>query len=310
MLSLPRTLRSDLIKEDIDNERKKNNLPPLFSKKQKYEHSELLKEPVKPEHVDSTAPFTMKIKEIPDEETFIPTETAPIFDTKEDIWNNYEPMVTNVATYQLHDEDVLIEYSEDGSEMRLIENVSFDTPLMKDGTSKKEMKFSNKAQQFAIARAQSEVEQKREPFRELVPDYLHDFCDIFAKDGLNCLPPEHPGIDHDIEMKPGFILKMSKIYPLSEKEWSAVKAFIDENVKKGFISKLKSPQVSGFFFVGKKSGELCPCQDYRYINDWTMKNSYPLPLPLTLIARPHDAKYFTKMDVWSGYNNIRIHPDN
>jgi len=36
-------------------------------------------------------------------------------------------------------------------------------------------------------------------------------------------------------MKPGFILKTSKIYPLLEKERSVVKAFIDENVKKGFI---------------------------------------------------------------------------
>jgi hypothetical protein len=98
-------------------------------------------------------------------------------------------------------------------------------------------------------------------------------------------------------MKSGFILQTSKIYPLSEKERSAVKAFIDENKKKGFISKLKSPQASRFFFVGKKSGELHPCQDYQYINDWTIKNSYLLPLPLTLIARLHNTRYFTKMDV-------------
>jgi hypothetical protein len=88
-----------------------------------------------------------------------------------------------------------------------------------------------------------------------------------------------------------------------------VKAFINENKRKGFISESKSPQASGFFFVGKKSGELRPCQDYWYINDWTIKNSYLLPLPLMLITQLHDAKYFTKMDVQSGYNNIRIHPD-
>jgi hypothetical protein len=121
-------------------------------------------------------------------------------------------------------------------------------------------------------------------FKELVLSYLHDFHDIFTKDGLNCLPPECPGIDQCIETKPGFIPKTLKIYPLSEKEWSVVKAFIDENVKKGFILESKSPQASGFFIVGKKSGELHPCQDYRYINDWTIKNSYLLPLPLTLIA--------------------------
>jgi hypothetical protein len=270
---------------------------------------------VTPERIDSTALFSAKIKEIPDEDPHIPMETSPIFNTKEDIWNNYELPVTDVSTYSLHDEDVLIEYLMDGSEMRLIENLSFDTLLTRDGTSKikqkqsPSMKFSNKAQQFAVTGAHSEIEQKKKFFEELVPDYLHDFADIFAKDGLNCLPPECPGIDHHIEMKPGFVPKTSKIYPLSEKERSAVKAFINENVKKGFISESKSPQASGFFFIGKKSSELRPCQDYWYINDWTIKNSYPLPLPLTLITRFHDAKYFTKMDVWSGYNNIQIHPD-
>jgi hypothetical protein len=204
-LSLPRTPKSDLIEEDVDNERKKNGLPLLFQKKPKYEHSQLKKsvkpecvdstvltkvEPVPPERIDSMTYPSASIEEIPDEEMIVPKETAPVFDTKEDIWGNYEPMVTNITTYQLQDEDVLIEYSEDRTEMRLIENVSFDSPLTKDGTSKNEMKFSNRAQQFAIAGAHSEVEQKKKPFEELVPSYLHDFCDIFAKDGLNRLPPE------------------------------------------------------------------------------------------------------------------------
>jgi len=311
-LSLPRTPKSDLIEKDVDNKQKKNGLIPLFQKKPKYEHSQL-KKSVKPECIDSTIPMQVEsvtpecidsttypsasIEEIPDEEMVVPEETAPVFDTKEDIWENYEPMVTDITTYQLWDEDIIIEYSADGTEMRLIENVSLDSPLMKDGTSKNEIKFSNKAQQFAITGAHSEVELKKKSFEELVPSYLHDFHDIFAKDGLNRLPPEQPGIDHHIETKPGFILKTSKIYPLFEKERSAVKAFIDENRKKGFISESKSPQASGFFFVGKKSGELRPCQDYWYISDWTIQNSYPLPLPLTLIAHLHNAKYFTKMDV-------------
>jgi hypothetical protein len=80
-------------------------------------------------------------------------------------------------------------------------------------------------------------------------------------------------------------------------------------VKKGFISESKSPQASGFFFIGKKSRDLQPCQDYRYINDWTIKNAYPLPLPATLVARLHGAKHFTKMDFRSGYNNIQINPE-
>jgi hypothetical protein len=88
-----------------------------------------------------------------------------------------------------------------------------------------------------------------------------------------------------------------------------VKGFIEEHLKKDFIQPSKSPQASGFFFVGKKDGTLRPCQDYRYINKWTVKNAYPLPLIPPLISKLCDAKYFTKMDIHSGYNNIHIHPD-
>jgi hypothetical protein len=116
---------------------------------------------VTPERIDSTTCPSASIEEIPNEEMTVPEEMAPIFDTKEDIWENYEPMVTDIVTYQLWDEDVLIEYSADGMEMHLIKNVSLNSPLTKDGTSKNEMKFSNKAQQFAIAGAHGEIKQKR-----------------------------------------------------------------------------------------------------------------------------------------------------
>jgi hypothetical protein len=167
--------------------------------------------------------------------------------------------------------------------------------------------MSNKAQEFALKDAQ---EKKKKTFEELVPDYLHDFTDVFAKDSLNKLPPSCPGVDHRIEMKPGFVPKSAKTYPLSPKETDAVKAFLDEHIAKDFIQPLKSPQASGFFFIGKKDGSLRPCQDYHYINEWTIKNAYPLPLIPPLIAKLSDAKFFMKMDVRSGYNNILIHPDN
>jgi hypothetical protein len=76
------------------------------------------------------------------------------------------------------------------------------------------LKTSNKAQEFALKDAQ---EKKKKTFEELVPDYLHDFADVFAKDGLNKLPPSHPGVDHRIETKPGFIPKSAKTYPFSPK---------------------------------------------------------------------------------------------
>jgi len=110
-------------------------------------------------------------------------------------------------------------------------------------------------------------------------------------------------------MKPGFIPKSSKTYPLSPKETNTVKVFLDEHIAKDFIQPSKSLQASRFFFIGKKDGSLWPCQDYHYINEWMIKDAYSLLLIPPLITKLHNAKYFTKMNVRSGYNNILIHPD-
>jgi len=47
-------------------------------------------------------------------------------------------------------------------------------------------------------------------------------------------------------------------------------------------------------------------QDYRYLNEWMIKNNYPLPLILDVLENIGTKKVFTKMDLRWGYNNIRI----
>ena len=60
------------------------------------------------------------------------------------------------------------------------------------------------------------------------------------------------------------------------------------------------------FFVGKKDGKKRIVQDYRYLNEWTVKNNYSLPLILDVIENIRTKKVFTKMDLRWGYNNVRI----
>src|SRR5271156_3073693 len=107
-------------------------------------------------------------------------------------------------------------------------------------------------------------------------------------------------------MKEGFEPKSFKNYNLTPAEQIELDKFLKENLEKGYICPSQSPMASPFFFVSKKDGKLRPCQDYRYLNDWTIKNAYPLPLISEIIDKLKDAKYFTKMDVRWGYNNVRI----
>jgi len=58
------------------------------------------------------------------------------------------------------------------------------------------------------------------------------------------------------------------------------------------------------FFVGKKDGKNKMVQDYRYLNKWTIKNNYPLPLISDIVEKIGIKKVFTKMDLRWGYNNV------
>jgi len=60
------------------------------------------------------------------------------------------------------------------------------------------------------------------------------------------------------------------------------------------------------FFVRKKNGKKRMVQNYRYLNEWTVKNNYPLPLISDIIKNIGTKKVFTKMDLRWNYNNVRI----
>ena len=60
------------------------------------------------------------------------------------------------------------------------------------------------------------------------------------------------------------------------------------------------------FFVGKKDEKKQMVQDYRYLNQWTIKNNYPLSLISDVLENIGTKKLFTKMDLRWGYNNVRI----
>ena len=84
-------------------------------------------------------------------------------------------------------------------------------------------------------------------------------------------------------MKKGFMLRKRKVYLLSREEREEMCKFIQEQLRKGYIRPLKSPQTAPVFFIGKKDSKKRMVQDYRYLNEWTIKNNYPLSLILDVV---------------------------
>ena len=75
-------------------------------------------------------------------------------------------------------------------------------------------------------------------------------------------------------------------------------------MRKRYIRPLKLPQTALVFFVGKKNGKKQMVQDYRYLNKWTVKNNYSLPLISNIIENIGTKRVFTKIDLQWGYNNV------
>ena len=112
--------------------------------------------------------------------------------------------------------------------------------------------------------------------------------------------------DHAIEVKEGLVPRKGKVYPLSREEREEVREFMREQLRKGYIRLSKSLQMAPVFLVGKKDGKKRMVQDYRYLNEWTIKNNYPLSLISDVLEDIGMKKLFTKMDLRWGYNNVRI----
>ena len=73
--------------------------------------------------------------------------------------------------------------------------------------------------------------------------------------------------------------------------------FIQEQLRKKCIRPSKLSQMALVFFVGKKDSKKRMVQDYRYLNEWTIKNNYPLPLISDIVENIGTKKVFTKMDL-------------
>jgi hypothetical protein len=110
-----------------------------------------------------------------------------------------------------------------------------------------------------------------------------------------------------IELKPNASAALPrKLILLSQAEQEELHKFVVEHTKQGTIRPSKSPYKARFFYIKKKDGKLRPVQYYRPVNQWTIRNAYPLPLIPELIDRLSGCSLYTKFDICWGYNNVQI----
>ena len=134
---------------------------------------------------------------------------------------------------------------------------------------------------------------------------MKEFADVFPETLPNQLPPPRK-IDHAIELTPGAEPPSRPTYRLSYVETDELKKQLADLSAKGFIKPSTSPFGAPVLFVHKKEGTLRLCVDYRALNKITIKNRYPLPRIEELMDRLAGAQYFSKIDLYSGYHQIRI----
>ena len=93
---------------------------------------------------------------------------------------------------------------------------------------------------------------------------------------------------------------------MAQVELKELKVQLQELVDKGFIRPSVSPWGAPVLFVRKKDGSLRLCIDYRQLNKVTIRNKYPLPRIYDLFDQLQGAKVFSKIDLRSGYHQLRI----
>jgi hypothetical protein len=134
-----------------------------------------------------------------------------------------------------------------------------------------------------------------------------EFEDVFPED----LPGMTPNRDVEfiIELQPGTPPISRRPYKMTPKELAELKVQLNELRDKGFIRPSSSPWGYPALFVRKKDQSLRLCVDYRPLNAVTIKNKYPLPRIDILFDQLVDAKVFSKVDLRSGYHQIKIRPE-
>ena len=144
--------------------------------------------------------------------------------------------------------------------------------------------------------------------RDGLDKILSDYEDIFPEQLPKGRPPKWE-VEFAIKTEPGAAPPNQPPYRLSPKEHEELQAQIEDLLAQGHICPSQSPYGAPILFVQKKDGRWRMCIDYRALNKQTIKDRYPLPRIDDLLDRLGKVKYFSTIDLASGYHQIAMKED-
>ena len=149
------------------------------------------------------------------------------------------------------------------------------------------------------------VDPMGDPMPMEVKKVLDEFEDVIPPELPKKLPPRREE-DHKIELESGAKPPAMGPYRMAPPELEELRRRLKEFPNVGFIQSSKAPYGALVLFQKKHDGSLRMCIDYWALNKVTVKNKYPIPLIADLFDQLGRAWYFTKLDLRSGYYQVRI----
>jgi hypothetical protein len=140
---------------------------------------------------------------------------------------------------------------------------------------------------------------------EEVQELLEEFADIVVDELPHSLPPMR-SVSHHIDLIPRASLPNKSVYRLTLQENEEVKRQVQDLLDKGLVRESLSLCVVSMVLSPKKDGGWRMCTDSRVINKIIIRYMFPLPRMDDLMDFLSGAKFFSKIDLKSGYHQIRM----